>query len=100
MSDGKPTDSSAETYGPVDFSMHVMSLASSAMVALGRMAAPDGNPHPIELEMAKHLIDVLDMLAVKTKGNLDESETKLLSSLIHDLRGGYVESKNQSRAKP
>jgi hypothetical protein len=83
--------------GPVDFSTHVLSLASSALIALGRMPAPDGQPHPVELDTARHLIDVLAMLEEKTKGNLDEAEAKLLASLVYDLRVAYVDAQNASK---
>lgn len=83
--------------GPVDFSTHVLSLASTALIALGKMPAPDGQPHPLDLETAKHLIDVLAMLEAKTKGNLDEAETKLLASLVYDLRVAFVDAQNQQR---
>jgi len=82
---------------PVDFSTHVMSLASTALIALGKMPAPDGEPHPIDLETARHLIDVLAMLETKTKGNLDEPEHKLLASLVYDLRVAFVDAQNQTR---
>src|SRR5215213_8367766 len=72
--------------GPIDFSTHVLSLASSALIALGKMPAPDGDTPPIDLETGRYLIDVLAMLETKTKGNLDEAESKLLASLIYDLR--------------
>ena len=77
---------------PIDFSTHVLSLASSAMVALGRMPAPDGDTLELDVETAKQLIDVMGMLEIKTRGNLDESETKLLQSLLYDLRVAYVDA--------
>jgi hypothetical protein len=87
----------AVALGPVDFSTHVLSLASSALIALGKMPAPDGEPHPLDLETARHLIDVLAMLEGKTKGNLDEAETKLLASLVYDLRVAYVDAQHQAK---
>jgi hypothetical protein len=78
--------------GEVDFSTHILSLASTALIALGKMPAPDGQNHPLDLETAKHLVDVLAMLEVKTKGNLDEAEKKLLQSLVYDLRVAYVDA--------
>jgi hypothetical protein len=84
--------------GPVDFATHVLSLASTALISLGKMPGPDGKPHPVDLETAHHLIDVLGMLQAKTKGNLDEAETKLLASLIYDLRLAYVDA--QPKPKP
>jgi hypothetical protein len=80
--------------GEVDFSTHVLSLASTALIALGKMQAPDGQDQQLDLETARHLIDVLGMLEAKTKGNLDETETRLLASLIYDLRVAYVDAQN------
>jgi hypothetical protein len=85
--------------GPVDFSTHVLSLASTALIALGKMPSPDGVPHPFDLETAKHLIDVLAMLEHKTKNNLDEAEQKLLQSLVYDLHIAYVDAQ-QASTKP
>jgi hypothetical protein len=81
--------------GPVDFSTHVLSLASSALIALGKMPAPDGQSHPLDVESARYLIDVLAVLEVKTKGNLDEAESKLLQSLIYDLRVAFVDAQKK-----
>ncbi len=78
--------------GAVDFSTHVLSLASSALISLGRMPGPDGESHPVDVETARHLIDVVAMLEVKTRGNLDETEQKLLASLLYDLRTAFVDA--------
>ncbi len=86
------SDRPAATLHPVDFSTHVLSLASTALIAMGKMPAPDGTPMPIDLETARHLIDVLGMLEQKTHGNLDEAEQKLLGSLTYDLRVAYVDA--------
>jgi hypothetical protein len=76
---------------PVDFATHVLSLASTALIALGKMPPPDGGPQPVDLDTAQHLIEVLGVLEVKTRGNLDEAETKLLASLLYDLRVAFVD---------
>jgi len=85
--------------GPVDFSTHVLSLASTALIAIGKMPPPDGLAHPVDLETGRHLIDVLGMLQVKTKGNLDEAETKLLQSLVYDLRVAFVDAQKTHGAQ-
>ena len=87
MADEPPT-----ALGPVDFSTHILSLASSAMIALRKMPPPEGTEQPLDLEAARHLIDVLGMLEQKTKGNLDETEQRLLHSLIYDLRVAFVDA--------
>jgi len=81
--------------GPIDFSTHILSLASSAMCELGAMPCPDGKTLALDLEAAHHLIDVLGMLEEKTRGNLDESEQKLLQSLLYDLRVAYVDAQKR-----
>jgi hypothetical protein len=91
-------DSPPVALDPVDFSTHILSLASSALIALGKMPGPDGQPHPIDVETARHLIDVLGMLEQKTKGNLDEAEGRLLASLIYDLRVAYVDAQPKQKA--
>jgi hypothetical protein len=85
--------------GPVDFSTHVLSLASTALIAIGKMPAPDGQSHPIDLETGRHLIDVLGILETKTRGNLDEAESKLLASLIYDLRVAFVDAQKTHGAR-
>lgn len=84
---------------PVDFSTHVLSLASTALIALGKMPAPDGQTQAIDLETARHLIDVLAMFELKTKGNLDQAEAKLLASLLYDLHIEYVDAQNKASTK-
>lgn len=84
---------------PVDFSTHVLSLASTALIALGKMPAPDGQTQAIDLETARHLIDVLAMFEVKTKGNLDQAEAKLLASLLYDLHIEYVDAQAKLAAR-
>lgn len=79
----------------VDFSTHILSLASSALISLGKMPLPGGEAMETDLEAAKALIDVIGMLEVKTKGNLDDAEQKLLQSLLYDLRVAYVDAQKQ-----
>lgn len=94
MSGADPRDGSLS---PIDFSTHVLSLASSAMVSMGNVPAPGMDaPTAPDLETARHLIDVLAMLEIKTRGNLDESEQKLLQSLLYDLRVAFVDARAQA----
>lgn len=77
--------------------MFVMSLGSSAMVNLGQIPAPDDADVHIDLAAAKQIIDILGILEEKTRGNLDTSEAKLLSSLLYDLRVHYVDAQHKAR---
>lgn len=74
----------------VTFSAFVMSLASSALVGLGEVADPASGAMGCDMMLAKHNIDVLEMLRQKTLGNLEEQEALLLENLLCDLRLKYV----------
>jgi hypothetical protein len=76
----------------IDFATFILSLASSALVNLGELPAPDTGTTEKDLELAKQMIDILGMLEEKTRGNLDEAEQKLLTSLLYDLRIKYVDA--------
>ncbi len=65
------------------------------MITLGQLPDPATNRITIELDTARHLIDVLSMLEQKTKGNLDATEQKLVTSLLYDLRLGFVEAQRK-----
>ncbi|HVP13571.1 MAG TPA: DUF1844 domain-containing protein [Phycisphaerae bacterium] len=67
-------------------------IAMQAMVGLGGLAGPPGQEIPPNLELAKHHIDLLDVLDNKTKGNLTPEEKRLLDTTLHQLRMAYVES--------
>ncbi len=67
------------------------SLATQAMAALGLAPPPGGGERKIDLGQAKYTIDLLEMLRVKTEGNRTEEETKVIMSLLFDLRMRYVE---------
>jgi hypothetical protein len=79
----------------IDFGTFVMSLASSVLVHLGELQHPDSEKTEPNLPLAKQTIDILGMLADKTRGNLTEEEQQLLTNLLYDLRMKYVAAKNR-----
>ena len=81
----------------VDFQTFVLSLASSAMLHLGRVPDPSGQQLQPNLALAQQTIDILSMLRDKTHGNLNGDEAGLLERILHDLRMAYIEeSRNQA----
>jgi len=86
------SDEAPKALPALDFSTFVLSLGSSCMVNLGKVAGPDGEVSSPNLPAAKQMIDILGLLEEKTRGNLDESEARLLSSLLYDLRVQYVDA--------
>ena len=70
----------------VTFSTFIISLASSALVHLGEVPNPETGDTETSLPLAKHSIDVLEMLRAKTENGLEEQERKLLESILYELR--------------
>jgi hypothetical protein len=70
----------------VTFSTFVVSLATSAMGNMGE--GPSGT---MDLDIARHSIDILGLLRDKTKGNLDDEESKLLETVLYEARMKYLE---------
>ena len=75
---------------PTSFLSLIMSLASNAAASLGMMPHPMTGETGVDLQTAKHWIDVLGMLEHKTQGNLDEQEAQMMENLLADLRMQYV----------
>ena len=78
------------TLPQVDFSTFVLSLASSALVQLGEVPNPETGKTGCCPEMARHTIDVLNMLNDKITNGLTEKEARLLQDVLFELRMKYV----------
>ncbi|NJM09992.1 MAG: DUF1844 domain-containing protein [Bdellovibrionaceae bacterium] len=84
---------------PVTFSTLVLSMASSAVMAMGLDKNPQTGQYEKDLDLARFNIDMLNLLKDKTKNNLDNEEQQFLDSVVSDLqlkfvyvRGGQKES--------
>lgn len=73
-----------------DFRTVVSMLATQALMYLG--AFPDETGRAVVVpEYAKMHIDLLDVLQVKTKGNLDKEEQEELDQVLVELRQRFVQ---------
>lgn len=72
------------------FSVLIMSVASSAIMAMGLAPNPQNGEVTKDKNMARFNIDLLLVLQEKTKGNLTGDEAKFLENLISDLQIKYV----------
>jgi hypothetical protein len=75
---------------PAGFDTLVTLLFTQAMAALGQVAGPDGKSPKVNKPLAKYFIDTVEILGEKTRGNLTETESKLLSDTLHAMRIAYV----------
>ncbi|MEI8043476.1 MAG: DUF1844 domain-containing protein [Verrucomicrobiota bacterium] len=80
------------------FAQMVMQQSELAMMLLGGMEHPEGGKVAKDIEGAKLFIDQLEMLEVKTKGNLSKEESSLLKQTLMALRLAFVESVNAGPA--
>jgi hypothetical protein len=62
----------------------------SAMIQMGA-GAPDGQQPRVDILGARTTIDLLGVLAGKTKGNLTETEDQTLQTALFDVRMAFLE---------
>lgn len=72
------------------FDTLVQSVYMSAIVQLGG-ATREGQAPQVDIIGARQSIDMLAVLADKTKGNLTANEQKLIDSALFELRMGFLE---------
>jgi hypothetical protein len=107
-----PANEPKQILPEIDFATFVLSLASNALVHLGELPEPNGGGSDasteaeggngggseVNLPLARQTIEILAMLEVKTKGNLDEAEANLLKSVLYDLRMKFVDAARVAKA--
>lgn len=74
---------------PADFKTLVDSLAKQVNLYLGGVAVSEGQGI-LDLDAAKHNIDLLGVLEAKTEGNLDADEKAELDSTLYETRMRFV----------
>jgi len=90
--DGQPgPDDQQRQLPPATFTTLVSSIATQAIMALGGFADPQSEKVMVDVELAKHHIDTLKVLEEKTKGNLDEEESKLMEQASYQVQMMFVQ---------
>ena len=74
---------------PASFTTLVQSIVTQVLYYLGELGARGAEPM-LNLDMAKHNIDVLGVLEEKTRGNLTDEEKQLLDGALYETRMRYV----------
>lgn len=75
------------------FSMLTMSIASSALMAMGLTPDPTTGKTQTDKNVARFNIDLLLVLKEKTKNNLNADETDLLTHILQDLQMKFIQMK-------
>jgi hypothetical protein len=85
---------------PASFEFLVISLKTQAEIQMGLLhfGPEEGRPEP-DLRLARHTIDVLAVIADKTKGNLNLEEQRLVDNSLTELRFRYVQATEAAAQK-
>lgn len=78
------------------FETLISTLATQALFALGAIPDPSTGQRMQHLELARHHIDMLGVLEEKTKGNLSEEESDMLTQTTYELRQRYIQLSSAS----
>jgi hypothetical protein len=76
---------------PATFEFLVISLKTQAELRLGLLRLGEEREEAPDLPAARHAIDLLAVIADKTKGNLSLEEQRLLENSLTELRFRFVE---------
>ncbi len=82
------------------FAQLVMMFTSATLQHLGKLVNPALNKTEVNLEAAQASIDMLDMLAAKTRGNLKPDEDRMLKESLTQLKLNYVETQQAAGVPP
>jgi hypothetical protein len=83
---------------PLDFSSIVFPFYTQALVKLGVMEDPLGTGAGENLAFARRLIDILDLLRDRSKGNLEPDEEKFLEACLVQLKNAFLEKSAAPRS--
>jgi hypothetical protein len=89
---GTPSSSGGEHDQSALFAHLVIQQSNLALMLLGRTPHPETGRVVKDLDSARFLIDQLEMLEVKTKGNLSKDESGLLKQSLMSLHLAFVEA--------
>jgi Domain of unknown function (DUF1844) len=74
------------------FAHLVLQQSNMAMMLLGKVPHPESGEVIKDMEAARLFIDQLEMLEVKTKGNLSKEEAGILKQSLMTLHMAFVEA--------
>ena len=68
----------------------VNTFQSSAQIAMGEMKNPVTDKIETNMDQATYYINLLEMVQLKTKGNLSEYEDQMLINVISELKMSFL----------
>ena len=68
----------------------LLGLQQSGMMSLGKLVNPMTRSLDKNLDAARDVIDTLEAIEARTRGNLESDEQRVLTQVLTDLRMNYV----------
>jgi len=92
MAEVQPSSSVSSGEMSQRFVEFVMVQAQNILFVLGKLPTPEGGRMRPNLDAGKMLIDQLDMIRIKTQGNLSKNEADILEKIISEVSLAFVEA--------
>lgn len=73
----------------------VAMLSENAMMALGKIVPPGADEPMLNLDVARVMIDTLDVLKERTEGNCSDEEKRFLEVQLTNLRLNFLETQKE-----
>lgn len=73
------------------FASFIESLIIQGYMSLGMLKSPYHPQGSVDLQAARQMIDIINMLSEKTKGNLNEDESDFLMTHLGELKLAFVQ---------
>lgn len=81
----------------VSFTTYLQDLVTTAHLYLEGFKDPETEQMIVNLGLVKRVIDTIEMLEEKTKGNLSAPESNFLANSLYELRMNYVRAINNQQ---
>jgi hypothetical protein len=75
----------------IDFSSLVFLYVQTALVHLGELEEPGKETVAVNVDAARQMIDIIELLRDKTRGNLSSEEEQYVEKMLFDLRMLYIQ---------
>ena len=85
-----PAPSAEQASEKIDFVSVLFSYIHTALIYLGDLEDPLQKTKSENLEGARQMIDILELMQQKTSGNLSTEEKQYLESALYDLRMRFM----------
>jgi hypothetical protein len=82
---------------PASFEFLILSLRAQTEMQLGLFHFDDNEKPEPDFDLARHSIDMMNVLLDKTRGNLTVEEQRLLENTLTELRFRYIQVVEESK---